>query len=163
MILGAALEDAAGRADVAHGMAREAVDLSRQHALSYVGALTLGIGAAITLDFAERDAWLAEGEALLALPTVSHNHLFFRRYAIEAALADGRSDEARRHAAALASHAAPEPMPFTDMVVRRGLLLADAAGGHLSAEGRAELNALSAQAEQAGCLRLVRRMREALA
>jgi len=161
VIFGALLEDAAGRPDVAQRMAREAVDLSRQHAQSFVGALTLGIAAAITLDPAERDVWLAEGEALLAKPTLSHNHLFFRRYAIEAALAAGRTDEVQRHAAALASHAAAEPMPFTDMVVRRGLLLADAANGRLSNEGRAELNALLAQAERAGCLRLARPMSEA--
>ncbi|HSI00564.1 MAG TPA: AAA family ATPase [Reyranella sp.] len=163
MILGAALEDAAGRADVAQRMAREAVDLSRQHAQSYVGALTLGIAAVTTLEAAERDAWLAEGEALLARPTLSHNHLFFRRYAIEANLAAGRTDEARRHGAALASYVAAEPMPFTDMVVRRGMLLADAADCRLSPQGRVELNTLSVTAERAGCLRLARRMREALA
>ena len=160
VILGALLEDAAGRSELAQRMAREAVDLSRQHASSYIGALTLGIAAAISVDQAERDAWLAEGEALLAKPTLSHNHLFFRRYAIEASLAAGRGDEARRHALALASHAAAEPMPYTEMVVRRGLLLADAADGLLSAEGRAELNALAALAERAGCFRLARATRE---
>ena len=163
MIFGALLEDAADRPDVAQRMAREAVDLSRQHAPSFVGALALGIAATITIDPAERDAWLAEGEALLAKPTLSHNHLFFRRYAIEAVLAAGRPAEARRHAAALALHAAAEPMPFTDVVVRRGMLLADAADGRLTNEGRSELNALLAQAERVGCLRLAHRMREALA
>jgi class 3 adenylate cyclase/tetratricopeptide (TPR) repeat protein len=159
VIFGALLEDAAGHHDAAQRMAREAVDLSRQHALSYIGALTLGIAAAISADQAERDAWLAEGEALLAKPTLSHNHLFFRRYAIEASLAAGRTYEARRHAAALAAHVAAEPMPYTEMVVRRGMLLADAADGRLSAEGQAELNVLASQAERAGCHRLARAMR----
>jgi hypothetical protein len=159
VIFGALLENAAGHGDAAQRMAREAVDLSRQHALSYIGALTLGIAAAISADPAERDAWLAEGEALLGKPTLSHNHLFFRRYAIEACLAASRTDEARRHAAALAAHVAAEPMPYTEMVVRRGMLLADAADGRLSPEERAELNVLATQAERAGCHRLARAMR----
>ncbi len=54
-------------------------------------------------------------------------------------------------------------MPFTDMVVCRSMLLADAADGRLTNEGRAEPNAVLAQAEREGCLRLTRRMREALA
>ena len=162
VIFGALLEDAAGRPDVAQSMACEAVDLSRQHALSYIGALTLGIAAAISTDRNERDAWLAEGEALLAKPTLSHNHLFFRRYAIEACLPAGNADAARHHAAALASHVAAEPMPYTEMVVRRGMLLADACDGRLSAEGRAELSVLATQAERAGCRRLARAMRESI-
>ena len=80
------------------------------------GLATLGIAAAITADQAERNAWLAEGEALLAKPTLSHIHLFFRRYAIVAALVAGQPAEARRHATALASHAAAEPMPDVPLV-----------------------------------------------
>jgi hypothetical protein len=59
---------------------------------------------------------------LLAKPTFGHNHLFFRRHAIEASLACGRVDEERRHATALASHAAAEAMPYTEAIVRRAVL-----------------------------------------
>jgi hypothetical protein len=53
-------------------------------------------------------------------------------------------------------------MPLIDMVVRRGLLLADAADGSLSNEGRAELEVLLIQAERAGCLHLARPMIKAI-
>jgi hypothetical protein len=83
---------------------------------------------------------LREGDKLLAAPTLGHNHFFFRRYAIDAELAVGHVEEARRHALSLARYAVREPTPLTDLVVRRGVLLADAAVGRLTPEGRAELS-----------------------
>ena len=162
IIFGAQLEAACGRSKLAAEMAREAVALCRQHALSYLGPAALGIGAALSDDPAERDAWLAEGEALLQKPTLGHNHLFFRRNAIEASMTAGRTDEARRHANALAEYCAREPMPFTDLVTRRGRLLADAADGILSADGRAELSELHDRARKAGFLCLSGPMLEVL-
>jgi len=159
---GADLEAAAGRTARAVELAREAVDLCRKHAMSYMGAVALGIGARLTDDAAERDGWLAEGEALLAGPTLGHNHLFFRRNAIEAELNARRPDRARHHATALAAYAAREPMPFTDLVSRRGVLLADAADGRLTPQTRAELHELARRAERAGYHRLATPMLEAL-
>ena len=66
--------------------------------MSFIGPLALGIAAKLVDDAG--DTFLREGEALLSRPTLGHNHIFFRRYAIEAELAAGRSDEARRHAQA---------------------------------------------------------------
>ncbi|MBS0526536.1 MAG: AAA family ATPase [Proteobacteria bacterium] len=162
VIFGAQLEAASGRHELAAEMAREAVALCRQHALSYLGPMALGIGATLNDDPAERDAWLVEGEALLQKPTVGHNHFFFRRNAIEVSIAAGRAGEARRHANALAEYSAREPMPLTDLVVRRGVLLADAADGILSADGRAELSELQNRAQRAGFLRLRHAMLDVL-
>ena len=83
----------------------------------------------------ERQALLSEGDKLLAAPTLGHDHFFFRRYAIDAELAVGHAEEARRHALALARYAEREPTPLTDLVVRRGVLLADAAVGAADARG----------------------------
>jgi class 3 adenylate cyclase/tetratricopeptide (TPR) repeat protein len=154
VIFGAQLEAGCGRRKLAAEMAREAVALCRQHALSYLGPMALGIGAALSDDPGERDAWLVEGESLLQTPTLGHNHLFFRQNAMEASMSAGRPDEARRHAKALAEYSASEPMPLTDLLVRRGVLLADAADGILSADGRAELSELQNRAQKAGFLRL---------
>jgi class 3 adenylate cyclase/tetratricopeptide (TPR) repeat protein len=162
VIFGAQLEAAGGRPKLAAEMAREAVALCRQHAQSYMGPVALGIGAALSDDPEERDAWLAEGEALLQKPTLGHNHFFFRRNAIEASLACGRTDQARRHAQALAGYCASEPMPFTDLVIRRGMLLADSADGTLSADGRAELSELQSRAQKTGFVRLGRAMLDVL-
>lgn len=162
LILGADLHAQAGRSAVATDMARKAVRLCREHALSYIGPLTLGIAATLVDDRREREAFLREGEALLERPTVSHNHIFFRRFAIEAELAAGRSDQVRRHAKALAEYASPEPLPLTDLVVRRGLLLADAADGRSSTSQRAELGQLSETVERLGLARMAKAMRAML-
>ena len=117
LIFGAELQAQAGKSALSADMARKAVGLCREHAMSFIGPLALGIAAKLVDDEDERDTFLREGEALLAKPTLGHNHIFFRRYAIEAELAAGRSDEARRHAKALAEFASPEPLPVTNLVI----------------------------------------------
>jgi hypothetical protein len=140
-------------------MARKAVTLCREHAMSFIGPLTLGFAAKLVNDGGERETFLREGEALLARPTVAHNQIFFRRYAIEAELAAGRGGEARRHAQALAEFASPEPLPVTDLVVRRGMLLADATEGRLSAHTRTELRQLTEVVERMGLVDMATSMR----
>lgn len=66
--------------------------------MSFMGPFALGMAAKLVADAGERDAFLREGESMLNGPTLGHNHIFFRRHAIEAELAAGRTDEARRHA-----------------------------------------------------------------
>jgi hypothetical protein len=101
---------------------------------------------------------LGEGDKLLAAPTLGHNHFFFRRYAIDAELAAGRAEEARRHALALAQYAEREPTPLTDLVVRRGVLLADASAGRLTPEARAELSERGNAAQRLGFANLASAM-----
>ncbi|MFO1161004.1 MAG: adenylate/guanylate cyclase domain-containing protein [Reyranellaceae bacterium] len=158
-IFGAQLEAASGDRRRAAETARGAVEHMRRYALDYMGAAILGIGASLSDDPAERDAWLVEGEGLLAVQTLGHNHLFYRAYAIEACLAAGRPDEARHHADALARFTAPEPMPYTDLIAQRAQLLADVLEGRLTAEGRATLSELAARAERTGYRRLAKAMR----
>jgi len=150
VIFGAELQALAGNAALARDMAREAVVLGREHAMAYMGPAIFGMAARLIDDPAERQALLAEGDRLLSAPTLAHNHFFFRRYAIDAELADGRAEEARRHALALAKYAEREPTPLTDLVASRGVLLADAAAGRLTPEGRAELSERGAAAKRLG-------------
>jgi class 3 adenylate cyclase/tetratricopeptide (TPR) repeat protein len=140
VIFGAELQAQAGDAALAADMAREALALCREHSMAYMGPAVFGMAARLIDDPGERQALLGEGDKLLAAPTLGHNHFFFRRYAIDAELAVGHAEEARRHALALARYAAREPTPLTDLVARRGVLLADAAVGRLTPEGRAELS-----------------------
>ncbi|WP_422002018.1 adenylate/guanylate cyclase domain-containing protein [Reyranella sp.] len=150
LIFGAELQALAGNAALATSMAREAVMLCREHAMAYLGPAVLGLAARLVDDATEREALLEEGDRLLEAPTLGHNHFFFRRYAIEAELAQGHGEAARRHALALGAYAEREPTPFTDLVVRRGVLLADAATGRLTPEGRAELGERGHAARRAG-------------
>jgi hypothetical protein len=113
-----------GRRDEAAELAAQAMRLSRETAVSYIGPCVLGFVARVSRDPAERRDAIAEGEALLAQGAVSHNFLWFRRDAIEAALAHGDWDEAERHAAELERYAAVEPSPWTRFYVARGRALA---------------------------------------
>jgi hypothetical protein len=63
-----------------------ALALSRETGLSFVGAWILGHIAVATEDPIERRAALTEGEEILRQGAVSHSHLWFLRYAIDAAL-----------------------------------------------------------------------------
>jgi class 3 adenylate cyclase/tetratricopeptide (TPR) repeat protein len=150
VIFGAELQAQAGNAALAANMAREALALCREHAMAYMGPAVFGMAARLIDDPDERQALLGEGDKLLAAPTLGHNHFFFRRYAIDVELAVGHAEEARRHALALAQYAAREPTPLTDLVVRRGVLLADAAAGRLTPEGRAELSERGSAAKRLG-------------
>ncbi|MBV8108835.1 MAG: hypothetical protein JO012_03625, partial [Hyphomicrobiales bacterium] len=64
----------------------------------FVGPVLYGLLGLIESDRTARDAALAAGEALLARGAVGHNHFWFRRYAIEAALEAEEWDEAEGHA-----------------------------------------------------------------
>jgi class 3 adenylate cyclase/tetratricopeptide (TPR) repeat protein len=158
VIFGAELQAQAGDAALAADMAREALALCREHSMAYMGPATFGMAARLIDDPGERQALLDEGDGLLAAPTLGHNHFFFRRYAIDAELAASRPEEARRHALALAQYAEREPTPLTDLVVRRGVLLADAAAGRLTPEGRAELSERGSVARRLGFANLANAM-----
>ena len=81
--------------------ASEALSISRQTGMAFIGPTILAILALATLDERIRAEALAEGEALLAAGSACHNHLQFRRDAIEACLQVGAWREAVRHAEAL--------------------------------------------------------------
>jgi hypothetical protein len=62
---------------------------------------------------------------MLAEGCVSHNHLEFRRAAMEFWLRHGDARETRRHAAALRAYTKDEPLAWSELVIRRAELLAD--------------------------------------
>jgi class 3 adenylate cyclase/tetratricopeptide (TPR) repeat protein len=120
---------------------REGIEVARETP-RYILPTGLGLLAMMTSDDEERHAALAEGEALLAAGTVSHNHLFFNRYAIDAALRVGDHANAERYAASLAK-VSDRPMRYVDFLVRR----AGAVVAQLRGRGdRAELTRLRDEA-----------------
>ena len=86
----------------------------------FAGGLAYGSMLTMARDEDERRSLLAQGEALLRAAPLSHNHLWFRRDAIETSLAAGDLDEARRHADALDARTRAEPLPWSDRLVERG-------------------------------------------
>ncbi|HEY7753160.1 MAG TPA: BTAD domain-containing putative transcriptional regulator [Steroidobacteraceae bacterium] len=134
MVLGHALAEQGGAAD-AQVLLRQATALALEVAPTYCGPWSLATQALFTANLERARELLAQGEALLGRGCVSHNHLEFRRLAIEFCLRHADWREARRHAAALAGYTRGEPLVWSDLVVRRAEWLADRAAD----AGRADL------------------------
>jgi tetratricopeptide (TPR) repeat protein len=117
---GAIVHKELGRRSVALDLARQALAISREAGINFAGPWILGFLAVTTDNAAERDDALAEGEAILQRGAVGHNHLWFRRYAIEAHLKAEDWIEAERHAQALEDYTSPEALPWADYFIAHG-------------------------------------------
>ena len=118
---------------------RDALTISRGTGMAFIGGMILGILALAADDPQERGDALAEGEALLAAGAISHNHLHFRRDAIDACLDAGDWSGAELHSAALEAYTRDEPLPWSDFFVARGRALAACGRSRRDAGLEAEL------------------------
>ena len=138
---------------------REANEIARETP-SYLLPFGLALAALIACDAKERAAALAEGERVLGEGAVSHNFIFFNRYAIEACLAANDLTGVDRYAAALERSMAEEPFPMTDFLVARGRAIASVGRGLKDAT---ELRRLLAEANRIGWVAVVPALETALA
>jgi len=152
-VFGAKLHGAAG--DPAAGLALldQAAKLAQETGSRYSGPMIQGAIAVLTDDAAVRDAALAEGERQLP-GSVSHNHFWFYRDAIDASLKAGRWDEALRFADAFETYVADEPLPLSTLFIARARALAvlarpDADAGE-KAKARKTLDDVLEEARRAG-------------
>ena len=148
LALRAALHREAGCRPEALADLGEALAISRETGMAFIGPVILGVLARTTDDTAVRSKALAEGEALLAAGSISHNHFLFRRDAIDACLEQSAWDEADRHAGALEDYARQEPSPWPGFVVARGRALAARGRGAGMATLGAELARLRSEGER---------------
>lgn len=125
---------------------REGLAASEETNPGFAGPYLYGLLALIETERSAHEAALAAGEALLAKGAVGHNHFGFRRFAIEAALQSETWGEAEAQAAALARRTAAEPLPYSDLIVERGRILARAGRGTAGDEDAGKLAALRANA-----------------
>ena len=123
LALRAELHRVAGRRREALDDIEQALAMSRETGMAYLGASYLGVLARVSNDVAVCEQALDEGEALLAAGAVSHNHYLFRRDALDACIDWGMWDAAAAHAAALEAYTCREPSPFSAFVVARGRAL----------------------------------------
>jgi hypothetical protein len=114
----------AGRPAEALAHATEAVRISRETSPAFAGPYTLGALALASDDPSERQAALEEADALLRAGAVSHNHLVFPYYAIEAYFETGDWERMEHCAARLEQYTSSEPLPFADFLIARGRALA---------------------------------------
>ncbi|WP_407157189.1 adenylate/guanylate cyclase domain-containing protein [Bradyrhizobium sp. STM 3557] len=129
---------------------REALAISAETGMAYFGPIYYGIQALIEEDEARRRAALSDGEAWLAGNVVAHNHLLFRKDAIEASLLLRDWDEAERHAAALEDFVRPEPLPWTGLIIARARAFAAFGRGCRDAQLEGELLRLQIAGDQLG-------------
>jgi hypothetical protein len=123
-------------------LTKEALRLGRETGMSYCGPVLLSIVARLTPSGPERASALAEGEQLLAAGCVSHSYFEFYGNAIEAGLQDRDWASVRKYADGLEAYTSGEPLPWTDMLIRRARLLADAGEKGLNKQTRAGLDVL---------------------
>jgi len=141
----------AGRRAEAIANAEEAVRISRETSLVFLGPFALGALALATDDPTARRAALEEAEALLRAGAVSHNHLLFPRDAIEAYFEAGDWERMEHCAAELERYTRSEPLPFADFYIARGRALAAFGRGQSDTrELTAELERVRARGEQIG-------------
>jgi len=127
-------------------LVREGLAASEETSPRFVGPILYGLLGLIETERSAREAALAAGEALLAKGAGGHNHFWFRRYAIEAALQAEEWYAAEAHADALARRTAAEPLPYSDLIVTRGRILARMGRGIARDKDAGELAALRAKA-----------------
>jgi tetratricopeptide (TPR) repeat protein len=128
----------------------EGLAISRETGMDYIGPALLGALAITTGDPSERPRVLAEGEGLLRRGSLSHNHLWFYRDAIEAALQVDDWDEADRFASALEDYTRREELPWANFLVTRARALAGFGRGRRDDGILRTLEQLREGAERAG-------------
>jgi len=142
LVFRALLEFRAGRRQSALAQARDALAFCRGTAMDFIGPTALGALAQISGDDAERRQALAEGEALLARGSISHNHFDFRACAIDASLESRDFAAVDRHCTALERYTAAETIPWSELAIARGRLLARHGRGETGTELAAALRRL---------------------
>jgi hypothetical protein len=148
----AMLELRDGARERARRLADEGIALCRAHGMGQIGPWLHGVRALTEVDAEARSRWLDEGERLLALGCVSHNHVQLREIAIEALLEVGDLDGVERNCVRIESYTAQEPLPMSDWIVRRGRALARVARGERGDALAATLRALHDEGTRAEIL-----------
>jgi predicted ATPase/class 3 adenylate cyclase len=138
-----------GDAGEALRLAREALALIQSTPMTFIGPRILSVLAGCTSDPEERTTALAKAEAILAAGSVSHNHFWFRRAAMEQALERGEWDEAERQADALNQYTRPEPVPWADFYCLRARTLAAVGRGDTGTKPAPTLRRLKEEAVKA--------------
>ncbi len=152
-----------GRNQEALELLQAALAISRETGVGFVGPRVLGELACAVEDRDARRSALAEGEQVLHDGAVGHNHLWFYRDAMEAALDSQDWAEVNRFAAALEEFTRSEPLPWSTYFIARARALADWRQGQRGAHMRENLQRLHDEAVHAGLHTSALPLREALA
>ena len=106
-------------------LAREAAGICRDTGMGFCGPGVLGVLALASESIEDRDKALAEGQAILDKGCLGHNFYWFHRDAMEAYLESRDWDGAERHAEALATFMAEDPLPYAVFYIERARYCGD--------------------------------------
>jgi len=153
----------AGDLPAARDSIMQAMEICRQVGMAYNGLRVLSEFALSSNDNAERDAALAEGEALLARGVLGSDQLWFLRDAIDVSLLHGQWDRASGYAEQLEAFAADDPLPWSTFHAERGRTLAGIGADPPTDEFRFRLKSLEQTAVELGYGSALPTLRTALA
>lgn len=128
----------------------EAVDLLNEVGMSFIGPSVLAFQAALTEDETDRRNIMAKAEKCLDSGTVSHNHMFFARTAMDTSLSHCEWDQATYYARRLEIFTQNQPLPWANFLIDRARALAAWGRGHKEDDILVELIRLRDTAKQAG-------------
>jgi tetratricopeptide (TPR) repeat protein len=113
-----------GRQSEAREVIMHAAEMSRSVGRAFNGARVFGALALVAGNDELRESALNEGEMLLREAAVSHNQLWFYRFAMDALLGAGEWERVEAYADALDEFTRAEPLPWSDYYIARGRALA---------------------------------------
>jgi hypothetical protein len=129
-------------------LAKEGLAIGRETGMSYCGPMLLSVVARLTPSPIERTGALAEGEELLAAGCVSHSYFEFYSNAIEAGLQERDWASVLRYADKLEAYTSAEPLPYTNILIKRARLLADVGESGMKKASRTSLETLRAECQR---------------
>lgn len=151
-----------GANDEAIEMLEASLQICREVGMRFSAPKALGALARAVDDPARRHAALMEAESLLEQGAVAHNHFWFYRDAIEAMLDARDAQGALSYVSKLGACAQRESLPWVDLFVARGRVLARALDASPDKATISELESVGAALSEAGCVRYVPAIRHAL-
>jgi tetratricopeptide (TPR) repeat protein len=151
------------RRDEAMALIVRALEISRETGVTFIAPRVLGVMALAVDDPARRQALLDEGCEVLARGCAAHNHLWFYRDAIDASLLGGEWGAVERYAELLEEFTRGEPLPWSDLVIRRGRALVAWGREARSATVQLQIEAIREEAEGIGMRILLPDIERALA
>lgn len=134
------------RSEEARALLDVAMSRAEETGAGFCGPLICGVQALICgPNDAGRD-WIARGEALLPQATLVHNHVFFRKIAIDWAIDAANWTMVERLAQALSDYVAAEPNEYAEFFVSRARALAALARNPKDLQATETIGRLSARA-----------------
>ena len=142
---------AKGRQSEARELLMQAASITREGSRAFNAGRVFGALAwVMTNDAAVREAALDEGETALREGSVSHNHFWFYRFAMDALLSVKDWARVERYAEALEDYTRDEPLEWTDFYIARGRALAAFGRGKRDEATMKELQRLGNEAKRVG-------------